>query len=408
MNFDDISLRQRTLMIILGSLYLSLIIMLFTTIHLSKEHLKSDYYESINSISQSLNDVDFMHKDEGYIKAQLYCNKPLCLTHTDKLIKAIRLEFVRTKHDIPNYPLSNIIQLSDGSYLIIYIPDTYLQDHLDGLKTILYSLFFVLSLLFTLLIIYLINKLFAPIQCLINLCNDSSIDKNTIATCTTGGYEVKDLHKAIINLMQRNQEFHKEKVLLFKEIAHELKSPIAIIQARLSLIDDEYSKIDIQECIDETNLNILDVNNKIYELLFVEEVELQIENESPTFISMQEQCKEIQDKFKPLLKLHNLKMDAKWERDLHIQTYEKSMQKVMRAIYENIFIHAKEGTTIYMRVNVSTRTITISNTIQDNALKTHNSTFIGSKIIQRLSVKLGYNYTTIIKDKDYISTIRFI
>jgi signal transduction histidine kinase len=195
---------------------------------------------------------------------------------------------------------------------------------------------------------------------------------------------------------------------MFKEIAHELKSPIAIMQARLSLLmEDNLEKDTLPKYIDETNEDIEDIKRLIYELLFLEEIELDMQNTLKSHISMKGICEIMQNKFQPLLKLNNIQINADWSQDFSIYSFEHSILKVMQAIYENIAVHAKKDSIITMKVNVDKKSMTITNLYQENEDGHFHSTNIGTKIIQRLSSKLNFSVETTRNKAKYITIITF-
>lgn len=116
---------------------------------------------------------------------------------------------------------------------------------------------------------------------------------------------------------------------------------------------------------------------------------------------MKDNCMLMQEVFGPILKKKNVSVEANWEDNFIIFTYKEAMQKVIQAIFENIFIHTKAGSTIV--VNAKPNIINIKNEIDYNSTSALFSSYIGMKMIKRLSEKLSYDYSTS-SDKKYFYT----
>ena len=259
-------------------------------------------------------------------------------------------------------------------------------------------------LLFILIFNYFLNRLLLPLRCLVNFCKDSSSDKDSIPICS-GGSEVNDLKEAIIGLLEANQTLCKQKQDIFKEAAHEIKSPIAILKARLSLFKQD-ENIDKATFVQESEDDIKTISNKLRELLFLKEIEWDMQKLKES-ISMQEQCSMMQMAFKPILEKKGLTMVSNWEEDFSLSVHKEAMQKVMQAVFENIFMHTKNNSTITNHVDSKMRRLHIVNEMGDESDETLFSSFIGSKMIARLADKLDYTYEVEERDGLFYTTIVF-
>jgi hypothetical protein len=217
--------------------------------------------------------------------------------------------------------------------------------------------------------------------------------------------EVNDLKEAIIGLLESNHTLCKQKQDIFKEAAHEIKSPIAILKARLALFkqNDKYEKVTF---VQESEDDIKTISNKLRELLFLKEIEWDMKKQKET-ISMQEQCSMMQQAFKPILEKKGLTMVSNWEEDFTLSVHKEAMQKVMQAVFENIFMHTKNNSTITNYVDTAHRRLYIVNEMGDKSDETLFSSFIGSKLIERLADKLDYTYDLEEREGKFYTTIVF-
>ncbi|MGB5965516.1 MAG: hypothetical protein WBG65_08265, partial [Sulfurimonadaceae bacterium] len=138
---------------------------------------------------------------------------------------------------------SVVKKLPDNRYLVVSSGRDAVQSKLLAFILKLLLVFGTVLFLFILIFTYFLNRLFLPLRCLVRFCKDSSSDNKSIPLCN-GSSEVNDLKEAIIGLLESNQTLCKQKQDIFKEAAHEIKSPIAILKARLSLFkqNDEFEK----------------------------------------------------------------------------------------------------------------------------------------------------------------------
>ena len=130
--------------------------------------------------------------------------------------------------------LSIVKSLPDNRFLVISSPSDYIYKEVSML---LWRLAVALILTLGLIIgafYILLQKLFHPLKCLVEYCNNSTASKGLFDKCSDS-YEINALKEAIFELEQRNQLLCKEKQDIFKEAAHEIKTPIAILKARVSL-----------------------------------------------------------------------------------------------------------------------------------------------------------------------------
>ena len=257
------------------------------------------------------------------------------------------------------------------------------------------------------IIIYLFHlllvKLFNPLKCLVGYCNNKPTKTSIFPDCR-GSYEINSLVEAIKTLQKNNQMLCKEKQDVFKEAAHELKTPIAILKARLSL----FGKSDMlkDEFIKDSTSDISTISNKLRELIFLKAIEWDILQSKET-VQMQMQCSMMQQLFKPILEKKNLIMISNLEEDFSLCIHREAMGKVMQAIFENIFMHTKNGTTINTYVDKEKHTLSIVNEISDFSDEILFSSHIGTKLIERLAEQLEYEYNTCEENNFFYTTIKF-
>ena len=301
------------------------------------------------------------------------------------------------------HSLQVVQSLADGKFLLLSSSYEYINEQIISLLfSILLGLFVLLSILGALFYL-LLQRLLHPLKCLVSYCNNSAQNKYMLQVCS-GSYEVNALKDAILTLEQKNQHLCREKQAIFKEAAHEIKTPIAILKARLEL----FSKSDMQKekFVQESKNDISTISNKLRELIFLKAIEWDIQ-QAKERVAMQNQCSMMQQLFRPILEKKQLKMVSNLQEDFNLIIHKEAMGRVMQAIFENIFMHTKNGTTIHTYVDARTNTLKIVNEIDYASDEILFSSHIGTKLIERLAPELEYKYTTYEKDNCFYTEITF-
>lgn len=249
--------------------------------------------------------------------------------------------------------------------------------------------------------IFYVRRQFRWLYCLIDFCNAYKKEGNGLLRCN-GTYESQTLHQAIFSLIHVKESLCHQKEALFKEAAHELKSPIAVLKARLSLFEQD-EKMDKQEFVFQSQEDIARIISKLKELLFLKSIEwdMQLGLED---VNMEDNCKMMQEAFGPILMKKSVQVEALWEAGFVIHTHKDAMQKVLQAVFENIFMHTRSHSTIY--VTAKPNEIFIKNEIGGKN-DTLFSSYIGTKMIERLSEKLAYEYKTSSDERHFYTRLIF-
>lgn len=370
-----------------------------------------DYHKELSTNLK--NTMNVMAED--IIRHELYKNDPATIKSNFHILEAYHdSPFVAlfdhltfSIHDEKPAQLevcSIVKKLPDNRYLVVQSGRDAVKSKLLDFILKLVLVFGSVLLLFIVIFAYFLNRLFLPLRCLVRFCQDSSSEKESMPLCG-GSAEVDNLKRAIIGLLESNQSLCKQKQDIFKEAAHEIKSPIAILKARLALFKQN-DNIDKVTFVEESEDDIKTISNKLRELLFLKEIEWDMQKRKEA-ISMQQQCSMMQEAFKPILEKKGLSMVSNWEEDFRLSVHKEAMQKVMQAVFENIFMHTRNNSTITNYVDSKNRRLHIVNEIGDKSDETLFSSYIGSKLIARLAEKMDYTYDVEERDGKFYTTIVF-
>lgn len=324
--------------------------------------------------------------------------------HQNDLVELEYIEFKLYKHLPLNLPKLHVYEsLDDGRYLVLIADNEYIDAEIHKL---LFELAFSLFLMLGVTVAFfhlLLKKLLHPLKCLVSYCHNSVQNKQELSLCS-GSYEINALKDAILNLQQKNQLLCKEKQDIFKEAAHEIKTPISILKARLDLFAK--SDMDKQEFLQQSNNDIHTISNKLRELIFLKAIEFDIQ-QGKELVPMQNQCEMMQELFRPILAKKELHMISNLKEDFSLYIHKEAIGRVMQAIFENIFMHTKNGTTINTYVDAENYSLKIVNEFDSKSDTLLFSSHIGTKLIKRLSEKLEYTYDTYEKDGKFHTIITF-
>lgn len=394
---------QRVLIVYMGMS--ALLIGVFLAYFVVVDHKKSLEHSTLFKMHIIVQDIvehhlyenDALSLKEFYTEHESY--------HKASYLESLEyMEFTYTDR-VPNqsHMLAVVEKLPNGKFLLLSSTYEYINEQIAQL---LLSIF--LGLLGLLCILgfafyLLLRRLLYPLQCLVNYCNNSSQGNKQLQVCS-GTFEVNALKDAIFTLEQKNQHLCKEKQAIFKEAAHEIKTPIAILKARLEL----FSKSDMQKdkFVQESKNDITSISNKLRELIFLKAIEWDIQ-QAKERVAMQNQCSMMQQLFRPILEKKKLKMVSNLNEDFNLLIHKEAMGRVMQAIFENIFMHTKNGTTINTYVDAQTNTLKIVNEIGEQSDEILFSSHIGTKLIERLALELEYTYVTYEKENFFYTEITF-
>jgi len=378
-----------------GALILFFLLSSVVTFFLLGSYVVYSYHRELeNNLRNSLKVLS-----EDVVRHELYRGDVTRIKENFHLLEAYHnAPFVSLFDDL-GFSVSDTLPAAEGIAVTSTLPDgRYLQVHSTaariGQETLhlalrLFAVFGAILLLFVLAFSLYINRLFHPLLCLVRFCRSSGSQEQAVPLCS-GSKEVNELKNAIIGLLKANQTLCKEKQNIFKEAAHEIKSPIAVLKARLSLFaqDDTFEK---ERFVAESGADIDTISSKLKELIFLKEIEWDMQ-QGREAVPMQEQCRLMQQAFMPILEKKGLTMVSDFEQDFTLYTHKSAMQKVMQAVFENIFMHTKNHSVIRTSVDPRHRRLVIVNEIGSKSDETLFSSHIGSKMIDRLSGKLGYRY----------------
>lgn len=366
--------------------------------------LKNDLLSKLTILVDEIIDHRYHRMDTETIRQFLH------LDHTnrnDRLIDNLsNLEIHVTEKPVDLSGRSVIFsskQTPEGTYLTLVSGLELIAQKRRTLILNLLMAFSAVLLLTALAFSYYLYRLFSPMECLVNFCKNFSHDRTIMPACE-GSSEISQLKDAIIELLDANGKLIEQERDIFKEAAHEIKTPLAVLKARLSLFNSGEYERDV--FVKEANKDIDRITAHLKELLFLKSIErilLGNEEEMDIFTEVEGFSKE----FEPLLEKKSLQIFYGNKFTFKVSINKKALQKLLKAIGENIISYAEQGSVIFININPSKRTISFINKIGSDADREMFSSQIGFKIIDHLSEKLKFTFTTSEEDDKFTTTLIF-
>lgn len=211
--------------------------------------------------------------------------------------------------------------------------------------------------------------------------------------------EIKEVSNAFSALVRRLEGFRDKETELFKEAAHELKTPLALMRSRLDVYQskDTYLK---EKFTEDLAHDIDRLSSELKNVLFLESSDF----EDAVAIDVVSIFRLLEKKMEILIQRKQLRVILPQD-TLSVFLPEKLLIKVLSALLENAITYAQENTTIEVLGNALENRLSISNTISPE--KYLFSSKIGEKMLKRLSLELGFTYHIVNQSNRYQIDIQF-
>jgi len=338
---------------------------------------------------------------EEYIHTPLTSESDLAflhlIPHTEMILsdsEANALRFVATK--APYVPLEKEIaashKLSNGYYLSAISDDSKVNAAVDKyaqklLIRYLFSLFVIL-----LISIFLLDYFMKPLAVLAQKTRDWNTKEPFDFALDNPGKEIEEVSYAFSALIGRLENYRTKEAELFKEAAHELKTPLAMMRSRLDVYqsNNDYSK---DKFIDDLGHDIERLTSELKNVLFLESSDF----EEASSVDITTTFKALKTKIEILIQRKQLTLQLP-KNSFSVTAPEKLLLKVLSALLENAITYAQENSIVEIGCDPRMKKIWIDNSI--GAEKYLFSSKIGEKILKRLSREIGFDYT-ITRDERY-------
>ena len=174
------------------------------------------------------------------------------------------------------------------------------------------------------------------------------------AKVTTGDKELQSLEIAINNLLERMRESHRQQERFVSDASHELRTPIAVIQGYVNMLD-RWGKDDeqvLKESIEALKNESEHMKNLVEQLLFLARGDsgrntLHIED-----VNLTEMVSDVMEESAMIDAKHIYKMDGAGE-DVKTRGDAAMLKQALRIFVQNAAKYSKDGDTITLRVGMT-------------------------------------------------------
>ncbi|RDU56511.1 sensor histidine kinase KdpD [Helicobacter sp. MIT 99-5507] len=288
-------------------------------------------------------------------------------------------------------------KLPNGTYFNLKSSDIAVKKHIyeTAMQLILQHLIYLIII--GILGIYFIRKLLSPLNYLANQCKNYKSGNEFYTNGKNVGDEIKQIESALNMLIHRFEELRIKDKDLFATATHELKTPLAILKARVEKFqhNQEYKK---DAFIDDINEDIKRLYIEIQSVLYFNIFDF----DEKTDISVIQSIKDIISKVDLLLKNRELEVEIIGD-DFILHTRQNLFLKMLMSIFENAIAYAQSKSTI--KISLDSKIIKIQNT-QGSNINLFSSK-LGIKILGKLCSELNFTFDIIKDRKNYEVVIDF-
>lgn len=288
-------------------------------------------------------------------------------------------------------------KLPNGTYFNLKSSDIAVKKHIyeTAMQLILQHLIYLIII--GILGIYFIRKLLSPLNYLANQCKNYKSGNEFYTNGKNVGDEIKQIESALNMLIHRFEELRIKDKDLFATATHELKTPLAILKARVEKFqhNQEYKK---DTFIDDINEDIKRLYLEIQSVLYFNIFDF----DEKTDISVIQSIKDIISKVDLLLKNRELEVEIIGD-DFILHTRQNLFLKMLMSIFENAIAYAQSKSTI--KISLDSKIIKIQNA-QGSNINLFSSK-LGIKILGKLCSELNFTFDIIKDRKNYEVVIYF-
>ena len=319
------------------------------------------------------------------------------IPHNAMILKnseAHNLHFTLTKTPVQFLPGEiGVSTKTDNYYLNISSDTKKIEQSVTKYANQLFEQYFITLLIFLGASWFFLQRYLTPLTKLAKQISEWKDDDPFELSVENVSSEIQELSLAFSNLIKRLDGFRKKEKALFKEMAHELKTPLALMKARLDVYENS-NVADKKIFIDDLNKDIARLTSELKNILFFESSDFDLE----TKFYVEELLAQVIEKTEILAHSRGLHLFVCAE-NFEVLTSKKLFKKVLIVLIENALTYAKEQSEIKINVIAEKKLISISN--YKNREKFLFSSKIGHKILNRITKEINIRFEIFEDDEIY-------
>lgn len=291
------------------------------------------------------------------------------------------------------------IKLSNGYYLNALSDHHGIDASVKKYSHKLFIRYFFSLLLILIVVIMLLDYYLKPLAILAQQTRDWRGDSPFNLIQNEAATEIKEVSSAFATLVRRLEGYRQKEAELFKEAAHEIKTPLALMRSRLDVYHnrDEYQK---NKFVEDLGHDIERLTSELKNVLFLESSDF----EEATVIDIIQVLQVLKNKMEILIQRKGLILRLSHETFL-IKAPEKLLFKILSALLENAITYSQENSIVEILCDPLEHTLSIRNSVGSE--KYLFSSKIGEKMLKRLSNDIGFTYAILDNKEVYHIQLRF-
>lgn len=327
------------------------------------------------------------------------------IPHTEMVLndsEACHLKFIVTEkpYTAQKEQIAVTHPLSNGYYLNVLSDDEKVDLSVEKYAQKLLSRYFVSLVVILLISIVLLHYYMKPLAVLAKKTREWNNQEPFDCSLDNPGKEIEEVSFAFSTLIHRLGVFRAKEAELFKEAAHELKTPLALMRSRLDVYESN-TKYPKGKFIEDLGHDVERLTSELKNILFLESSDF----EEASNLDITNIFKKLQAKMGILIQRKQLTLTLPID-TFSIVASEKLLSKVLSALLENAITYAKEESLVEIGCDHTMQKIWIKNTIGNE--KYLFSSKIGEKMLKRLSHEIGFEYAIVLNEVFYRIEISFL
>lgn len=280
--------------------------------------------------------------------------------------------------------------LNTTTYFTVSSSTAQIENAMSRLIIKLIVTFIIGLIVLTTLFYAIVHYLLSPLDLLVKACDQFDKTNKLNFSVPKASVEIQKLSSALQGLLDKIDYLHQNEQAMVKKTAHEVKTPLAILKARIDLFSRD-KEGDKEAFILQANNDIAKVLKHFKELFVVHKATTQKETHEDIIID--EIIINATDFCSPLLSRKNQFIKINGEKGLTLHSSRATFFKLLLTIVENCINHAPFDSQITIDISENDKAVSFSNTInKDEKPEIFNSN-LGIKIIRELALTIDFEVT---------------
>ncbi len=328
--------------------------------------------------------------------------------------KAIRyydqMIYIQSKMETePARILKTIFKDSGNKYyeLTVSIPTIEKTDLQETILKWIVILYLILLIVIIIITLWILHRSFKPLYTMLNWLNNFSVEKKEMAIpgINTNISEFRKLNEAIVSSARRNIETYEQQKSFISHASHELQTPLSVCLNRLEMLleDSQLTEKQLEEILKTKHSieHIIKLNKTLLLLTKIENNQFPDKKE----IVINEIIKKLVEDYSEVYENRQISMSLNENAVLKFNMNEMLAFVLFGNLLKNAYFHNHNNGSI--RISISNKSISISNTGTTGNSKKEGSSGIGLMLCKSICKLYGINSQYTYVQNKHVFTLSF-